>query len=272
MSLQNETKSLTIPDLIACKGRGEKIAALTAYDALMAQLLDQAGIDLILIGDSAAMVVAGYPTTLQIGMDEMVYHARIVSHAVHRAVVVADMPFLSYQVSVEKGIENAGRFFREANVQAVKIEGGTPVLPLVRRLVEIGMPVMGHLGLTPQSIRRFGTYKLQGRDPQVAGRMKEEAKKLEDAGIFSLVLEKVPAGLAAEITDSLSVPTIGIGAGPHCDGQILVSHDMLGIFDQFKPRFVRRYAELGQEMRRAFGEYIRDVKERNFPSAEESFK
>jgi len=272
MSVEKPIKKVTVPIIIHMKATGEKIAALTAYDALMAEMLDHAGIDIILIGDSAAMVVAGYETTLPITMEEMLYHTRSVSRAVKRALVVADMPFLSYQTSIEEGIRNAGRFLKEGGAEAVKVEGGEPVAELVRKLTDYGIPVMGHLGLIPQSIHKFGDYKLQGKDPTVAKRLKKEAKMLEEAGIFSLVLEKIPTQLAREISESIKVPTIGIGAGPHCDGQILVSHDMLGIFDKFKPRFVRRYAELGQQIRQAFRNYISDVKYQKFPDDSESFE
>lgn len=272
MTRKEKKHRLTIPDIIAFKKRGEKISALTAYDFLMAEMLDEAGIDIILVGDSAGMVVAGYPTTLAIGMEEMIYHTRIVARAVKHAVVVADMPFLSYQTSLEKGIENAGRFLKETEAQAVKIEGGEPVAELIGKLVDFGIPVMGHIGLIPQSIHKFGDYSLRGKDPEAAEKLKKDARILEEAGVFSIVLEKIPTALAAEITSSVRIPTIGIGAGPHCDGQILVSHDMLGIFDKFKPRFVRRYAELGKEMRDAFGRYIQDVKNGEFPSPKESFE
>ncbi len=272
MSAEKEIKKVTVPDIIDFKKRGEKISALTAYDFLMAEMLDEAGLDIILIGDSLSMVVAGHATTLPIGLEAMLYHTSIVSRAVKRALVVADMPFLSYQVSIAQGIENAGRFLRDAGAEAVKIEGGEPVADLVHKLVNFGIPVMGHLGLTPQSIHKFGSYKLQGKEAEVAAELKKDAKILEHAGVFSIVLEKIPASLAQEITASVSVPTIGIGAGPHCDGQILVSHDMLGLFDKFKPRFVRRYAEVAKEMRNAFRSYVDDVKKADFPSQDESFE
>lgn len=262
---------MTVPRLIAKKAKGEKIAALTAYDTLMAEILDESGIDVILVGDSAAMVMAGHSTTLPITMEEMLFYTRNVRRGVKKALLVADMPFLSYQCSLEEGIRNAGRFLKEAGAEAVKIEGGEPVVELIARLVDFGIPVMGHLGLTPQSIHKFGSYKLQGKESAVAKKLKKEAKMLEEAGIFSLVLEKIPAGLAREITETIKVPTIGIGAGVHCDGQILVAHDMLGIYDKMKPRFVRRYAEIAQTMRQAFDQYIDDVRNRRFPSDEESF-
>jgi len=260
MSADKEIKKVTVPEIIVYKNRGEKIAALTAYDFLMASILDEVGIEIILVGDSAGMVVAGDATTLSIGMEEMLYHTRIVSRAVKRALVVADMPFLSYQISFEKAVENAGRFLKEGQAEAIKIEGGEPFAELIRKLTSIGIPVMGHIGLIPQSVHKFGGYKLQGKSPDNAQRLKKEAKILEEAGVFSIVLEKIPFSLAKEITESVNVPTIGIGAGPYCDGQILVTHDLLGIFEKFKPKFVRRYAEVGQIMRKAFENYKNDVK------------
>ncbi|OGB65710.1 MAG: 3-methyl-2-oxobutanoate hydroxymethyltransferase [Caldithrix sp. RBG_13_44_9] len=271
MSINSDIKKITVPDIIARKGSSRKISALTAYDFLMAEMLDEAGIDIILVGDSAGMVVAGYSTTLPVSMEEMLYHTRIVGKAVKQALVVADMPFLSYQTSLEQGILNAGRFLKEAEAQAVKIEGGECYAMLVRRLVETGIPVMGHLGLLPQSVHKYGGYKLQGKEPEIAEKLLRDARILEESGVFSIVLEKIPVDLARKITQAVKVPTIGIGAGPACDGQILVSHDMLGIYDKFKPKFVRRYAELGREMRKAFRQYIKDVQTGHFPAAEESF-
>jgi 3-methyl-2-oxobutanoate hydroxymethyltransferase len=271
MSINSDIKKITVPDIIARKGSSNKIAALTAYDFLMAEMLDEAGIDIILVGDSTGMVVAGYTTTLPVTMDEMLYHTRIVSKAVKHALVVADMPFLSYQTSLEQGILNAGRFLKEADAQAVKLEGGETFAPLIQRMVATGIPVMGHLGLLPQSIHKYGGYKLQGKEPEVAKKLLQDARTLEDSGVFSIVLEKIPADLAKKITRAVKVPTIGIGAGSECDGQILVSHDMLGIYDKFKPKFVRRYAELAQEMREAFRRYIQDVRSGSFPADNESF-
>ena len=272
MSSENLIKRVTIPDIIDKKVKSEKIAALTAYDYLMAQILDEVGMDIILVGDSLGMVFAGYSTTIPITMDEMVYHSKIVNRVVKRSLVISDMPFMSYQVSVEEALRNAGRFLKEAEVQGVKLEGGENISEIVRKLVSFGIPVMGHIGLVPQSINRFGGYKLQGKDPKIAKQLKKDAKILEEAGAFSVVLEKIPATLAAEITTSISIPTIGIGAGPHCDGQILVSQDLLGMFEKFKPRFVRRYAELGKHMRSSFKSYIEDVKTGNFPGPDESFE
>ena len=271
MSTHSTQTKITVPHIIEMKKSSKKIAALTAYDFLMAEMLDEAGLDIILVGDSAGMVIAGHETTLPITMDEMLYHTRIVSRGVKRALLVADMPFLSYQTSIEEGIKNAGRFLKEANAEAVKIEGGKVVIDLVFSLVNYGIPVMGHLGLTPQSINKFGTYKLQGEDSETALLLKKDALLLEEAGVFSIVLEKLPTSLAKEISESLQIPTIGIGAGPFCDGQILVSHDMLGIFNKFKPKFVRRYAEIGNQMRDAFTKYVQDVKNNEFPNRDESF-
>lgn len=272
MSTNVEMEKITIPDILTKKKNNEKIAALTAYDFLMAEMLDEAGIDIVLIGDSVGMVISGYSTTLPVTMDQMIYHAKIVSNAVKRALVVVDMPFLSYQTSIEKGIENAGRFLKETESQAVKLEGGEAVVDLVRKMVNYGIPVMGHIGLVPQSIHRFGSYKLQGKDPKIARQLRRDAKLLEEAGVFSMVLEKIPAILAKEISESISIPTIGIGAGPFCDGQILVSHDLLGIYDKFQPRFVRRYANLAKDIRKAFRNYLKDVRSGNFPSEDEYFK
>ena len=271
IAMANSAEKVTVPEIIEMKRRGEKIACLTAYDHLMARLLDQAGIDLILVGDSVGMVVSGYETTIPVTLEEIIYHTRAVVRGVSRAFVVADLPFLSYQEGVEQAIRSAGRCLKEGGAEAVKLEGGRWAAPTIRRLVEIGIPVMGHLGLTPQSIHSFGGYGVRGRKEDEARRLKEDAKILEEAGVFSIVLEKVPAKLAADITAELSVPTIGIGAGPDCDGQILVSHDMLGLFEEFKPKFVRRYAEIGAAMREAFTSYVKDVKNRTFPSEKESY-
>lgn len=271
MSTYRKKEKITIQDLQQKKRQGKKITALTAYDYLMAEMIDQAGIDLILVGDSAGMVVAGDENTLSISMPEMLYHTRIVAKAVQHALVVSDMPFLSYQPSLEKAIENAGLFLK-AGAEAVKIEGGKNVAPLVRELTEYGIPVLGHIGLTPQSVHILGGYKLQGKNEKAAQKLKEDALALQEAGAFALVLEKIPAKLAGEITQTLDIPTIGIGAGANCDGQILVSHDMLGMFDKFKPRFVRRYANLAEHMRQAFANYKRDVETKAFPSDEESFQ
>ncbi len=264
-------KKVTVPEIVAMKARGEKIAALTAYDALMARILDQAGIDLILVGDSVGMVVSGFDSTLPVTLEHIIYHTQAVARTATHPLLVADMPFLSFQVSTEKTIENAGRLLKEGGAEAVKIEGGEVVLEAVSKLVEFGIPVMGHLGLTPQSYHKFGGYKVQAREAAAAKKLLKEAELLQQAGVFSLVLEKVPAPLAREVSQSLRIPTIGIGAGSGCDGQILVSHDMLGLFENFHPKFVRRYAELAVQMRTAFEQYISDVKKGTFPSEEESY-
>jgi 3-methyl-2-oxobutanoate hydroxymethyltransferase len=237
----------------------------------MAELLDEVGIDIILVGDSAGMVIAGFESTLSVTMDMMLYHVAAVKRGVKRALLVADMPYLSYQVGKNEAMHNAGRFLQEAGAEAVKLEGGEVVAETIHNLVEFGIPVMGHLGLTPQSINKFGGYKLVGDETHVAEQLIKDAKILEEAGIFSLVLEKVSSSAAKKITEAIKIPTIGIGAGVFCDGQVLVSHDLLGIFDKFKPKFVRRYANLSSEMRKAFQAYIKDVKSLKFPSQDESY-
>jgi len=249
----------------------EKIAVLTAYDRLMAQLLDQAGIDAILVGDSVGMVIAGYTTTLPVTMDEIIYHTRTVRRGVRRALLIGDMPFLSYQTGTADALRNAGRFLQEGGAEAVKVEGGRHMAETIEKMTRIGIPVMGHLGLTPQSIHQFGGYGIRGKQPDEARRLLEDAGILAEAGCFAIVLEKIPADLARQITEQVTVPTIGIGAGPDCDGQVLVTHDMLGLFEEFQPKFVRRYARLAGAMREAFEKYIGDVKKGGFPGPEESF-
>ena len=271
MSVNKKIKRTTVPAIVEMKRQGRRIAVLTAYDALMASILDASGIDIILVGDSAGMVMGGHENTLAVTMDEMLLYTRSVRRSVNRALLVADMPFLSYQTSIPDAVKNAGRFLQEAGAEAVKLEGGRAIAPTVRRLTELGIPVMGHIGLTPQSVHSFGGYGLQGSEKARADELKKDALALQEAGAFSIVLEKIPAALAKEISVSLSIPTIGIGAGPYCDGQVLVSHDMLGLYDKFKPKFVRRYAEMGKEMMEAFIRYIEDVKEGNFPAEDESY-
>jgi len=253
------------------KERGEKITALTAYDFLMAELLDQAGIDLVLVGDSAAMTVQGRHTTVAVTLEQMLYHAKTVADAVERALVVADLPFMTYQVNPDEALRNAGRMIKEARVEAVKLEGGEKLCATIERIVDAGIPVMGHLGLTPQSILNFGTYQVRATEPEEAEEIKRDALALQDAGVFGIVLEKIPAGLASEVSQSIEVPAIGIGAGAGCDGQILVSHDMLGLYTKFRPRFVRRYAHLAETMRDAFSRYADDVRAGDFPSEDESY-
>jgi 3-methyl-2-oxobutanoate hydroxymethyltransferase len=266
-----KTEKMTVPKIVGMKQKGEKIVCLTAYDWLLATLLDSAGLDVILVGDSAAMVFSGHETTLPMTMDQMIYHTRAVSRGVKRALVIADMPFLSYQTHPDTALENAGRLLQQGRAEGVKIEGGEPVAEAVRKITSVGVPVMGHLGLTPQSIRTFGEYRLRGKTEVEAETIKRDAKILEQAGAFAIVLEKIPATLAKDITKSVSIPTIGIGAGPGCDGQILVTPDMLGLFESFKPKFVRRYAELAGTIRSAASKFAEDVKSGKYPSSEESY-
>ena len=266
-----DRRKVTTKGLRRMKERGEVIAALTAYDHTMGVLLDKAGIDVILVGDSVATVVQGKETTVGVTMEQMLYHASLVASGIDRALVVGDLPFMSFQVNADEALRNAGRMVKESGVEAVKLEGGTVIAGTVRRIVDVGIPVMGHLGLTPQSIHKFGTYQVRATTPAEADEVRRDAKALEDAGAFAVVLEKVPATLAASIAKEVSIPVIGIGAGGGCDGQILVSHDMLGLYTQFHPRFVRTYAHLAEEMQSAFAHFVRDVKSREFPSAEESY-
>lgn len=262
---------VTTKTLMTMKSKGEKIAMLTAYDFLVAKYLDQVGINVILVGDSVGNVVQGHETTLPVTVDDMIYHARAVKRAVKNALIVVDMPFMSFQTSVDEAIRNCGRVMKEVGVGGVKLEGGEHIAELVQRLVRIGIPVMGHLGLTPQAINLFGTYEVRAKDRKEASQIMRDAKALERAGAFAIVLEKIPAQLARRITASVNIPTIGIGAGPHCDGQVLVVYDMLGLTEEFRPRFVRRYAELADVMRSAFSRYISDVKGKQFPGSKESY-
>jgi 3-methyl-2-oxobutanoate hydroxymethyltransferase len=266
-----DRRKITTKSLRRMKDRGDVIAALTAYDHTMGALLDRAGIDLILVGDSVATVVQGKETTVAVTMEQMLYHAALVSAAVERALVVGDLPFMSFQVNADEALRNAGRMVKESGVEAVKLEGGQVIAGTVRRIVDVGIPVMGHLGLTPQSIHKFGTYRVRATTQAEAEEVRRDAKALQDAGAFAIVLEKVPAALAKSIAGELSIPVIGIGAGGGCDGQILVSHDMLGLYTEFHPRFVRRYANLADDVLAAFGHYVRDVKGREFPTEAESY-
>jgi 3-methyl-2-oxobutanoate hydroxymethyltransferase len=263
---------VTVRDIRAFKERGERFAMLTAYDALTAGLIDEAGIPLILVGDTLGMVMLGYDSTVPVSMDEMIHHTAAVHRGVSNAMVIGDMPFMSYQASLDEGMRNAGRFLKEAGANAVKLEGAGRSLDLVNRLTESGVPVMGHLGLTPQSVNQIGGYRVQGRSDEQAHRILKDAKDLEAAGVFSMVLEAVPALLAKEVTEILSVPTIGIGAGPHTDGQVLVYHDFLGITSGKTPRFVKRYAELGDEIKKAAAEFAREVAEGAYPGPEHSYE
>jgi 3-methyl-2-oxobutanoate hydroxymethyltransferase len=253
------------------KQNGEKITMLTAYDALMAAQVDEAGIEMILVGDSVANVLLGYDNTIPVTMEEMLHHCRAVTRGAKRALIVGDMPFMSYQESETLAVRNAGRFIKEAGAEAVKLEGGSEVSGIIEKISGAGIPVMGHLGLTPQSIHKFGGYGLRGEAGEEAQKIIEDAKELERSGAFSIVLEKIPAKLAAGITKELSIPTIGIGAGVDCDGQVLVTHDMLGQFEKFKPKFSKRYAELARITKEAYKQYIKEVKEKKFPGSEHSY-
>ena len=267
----SRTDKVTTQTVVKMKQQNEKISMLTAYDYTMASIVDSAGIDVILVGDSASNVMAGYDTTVPMTLDHMIYHTSCVVRGVERALVIADLPFMSYQVTAKEALISAGRMMKEAGAHAVKLEGGKSIAKTVKRIVDAGIPVMGHLGLTPQSIYKFGTYKVRAKEEQEAEQLLEDAKRLEKAGVFSIVLEKIPSPLAEKVTSELSIPTIGIGAGPHCDGQVLVTHDMLGLNKDFSPRFLRRYADLHSEMSEAVSHYISDVKEGDFPNENERY-
>jgi len=262
------TKRVRVPDLIEKKRRGEKIVVLTAYDFPMAQILDRAAVDVLLVGDSLGNVVLGHETTLPVTMDAMVHHTSAVSRGARRALVVADMPFLAAQISVADAVRNAGRLISEGGASAVKIEGGRPVADAIRRLVDIGIPVMGHLGLTPQSVHKLGGYRQQARGEEAAAKLLDQARAVEEAGAFSLVLESVPADAARSVTQALAIPTIGIGAGPECDGQVLVCYDMLGLSQGPTPPFVKRYAEVGATILAAAREYAAEVRAGRYPASE----
>lgn len=262
---------ITTQTVVDMKQQGEKISMLTAYDFTMAQIIDQAGIEVILVGDSASNVMAGFETTVPMTLEHMIYHTSCVVRGVDRALVIADMPFMSYQVTTKEALINAGRMMKEAGAHAIKMEGGKPIIDTVRKIVDAGIPVMGHLGLTPQSIYKFGTYKVRATDEEEAQDLINDAKLLQDAGCFSIVLEKIPAKLAERVSKELDIPTIGIGAGAGCDGQVLVLHDMLGLNKGFNPRFLRRYADLHSNMTDAVQQYITDVKSQDFPNEEEQY-
>ncbi len=271
MAKGSELRKLTTRSIRERKQTHEKIAALTAYDYVSAKLLDASGIDIILVGDSLSNVFQGNTTTLPVTIDEMIYHTKAVQKGVQRALLVTDMPFLSYQITVEDAVRNCGRVMKETGADAVKLEGGSAIIDVVRRVTEIGIPVMGHLGLTPQSINVFGTYKVRGTQADEQKQIIDDAQRLEEAGVFSIVLEKIPAALAKQVTEHVSVPTIGIGAGPDCDGQILVINDMLGLTEEFHPRFIRRYADLGKLIRERVKQYVDDVRSAKFPDKNESY-
>jgi 3-methyl-2-oxobutanoate hydroxymethyltransferase len=262
---------VTVTAVRAMKARGERVVMLTAYDTPTARLLDAAGVDVILVGDSLAMVALGYETTLPVTLEEMLHHTRAVARGAARALVVGDLPFLSYQVSREEALRSAGRMLKEGNAQAVKLEGGLEVAGTVAALLEAGIPVMGHIGLTPQAVHRMGGYKVQGRTAEAAARLLKDAVALERAGAFSLVLEGLPWQVAGAVTEAVGIPTIGIGAGPRCDGQVLVTNDLLGLFDEFTPKFVKRYANLRETLLQAFGQFREEVRAGAFPGPEHSF-
>jgi 3-methyl-2-oxobutanoate hydroxymethyltransferase len=263
---------ITVPHIVKMKQRGERITCLTAYDYAFARILDEAGVEMLLVGDSLGCVIQGSPNTLAVTMDEMVYHTRVVARGRKRALVIGDMPFLSYQASTEQALQNAGRFLKEGGAEAVKLEGGVSVKETIRAIVDAGIPVMGHIGLTPQSVHRFGGYKVQGRDKERREAVLRDALAVEAAGAFAVVLEGMPLDLARAITEQLTIPTIGIGAGVDCDGQVLVLHDMLGLFDDFTPKFVKQYADLKTMTSGAVKNFIGEVKERKFPAEEHAFK
>ena len=254
-----------VPDLKEKKARGEKIAMLTAYDATTARLFDRAGVDAILVGDSVGMVVLGYDNTLSVTLDDMLHHSRAVARGASRALIVTDMPFLSYQISAEEAVRNAGRLLQEGGASAVKLEGGRPVIDAVRRMVDVGIPVMGHLGLQPQSVNQMGGYIKQATRPEDADALLADALALQDAGAFAIVLESIPEEVAKTTTAALEIPTIGIGAGPFCDGQVLVSYDMLGLFDRFVPSFVKQYANMAEGVRAATRAYVDEVHQGRYP-------
>tara|TARA_B110000285_G_scaffold227488_1_gene288902 strand:+ start:2323 stop:3138 length:816 start_codon:yes stop_codon:yes gene_type:complete len=271
MSVHKQAKRITTQVLAEMKANGERIAMLTAYDYSMATIVDQAGVDIILVGDSASNVMAGHETTLPITLDHMIYHASSVVRAAKRALVVVDLPFGTYQGNSKEALKSAIRIMKESGAHAVKLEGGREVRESIERILSAGIPVMGHLGLTPQSIYKFGTYTVRAKEELEAQLLREDAKLLDDIGCFSIVFEKIPAGLAGEVSAAVNCPTIGIGAGGACDGQVLVLHDMLGITQEFSPRFLRRYLDMGDQMKTAIGHYVKDVRSRDFPNESEQY-
>lgn len=267
-----EKNKITVPEILDRKSREEKIVMLTAYDYPFARIVDEAGVDIILVGDSLGTVVAGHKSTLPVTLRDTIYHTQAVVRGVKRALVVADMPFLTYQTGTADAIRNCGLAIKEGGAEAVKLEGGQAIAETITALVEIGIPVMGHVGLTPQSVNIFGGYRVQGRSAEARKRIMEDARAVERAGAFSIVLEGIPRDLALEVTSKLKIPTIGIGAGPDCDGQVLVLHDMLGIFDDFQPTFVKRYANLKELALKAIRQYAEEVKNGKFPDEEHSYR
>ncbi len=262
---------MNVPKIVSMKSK-EKISMITAYDYTSARIADEAGVDIILVGDSLGMVMQGQDSTIPVTIDEMIYHSKMVRRGVKNALIVVDMPFMSYQADYVEAVKNAGRIIKETGCDAVKLEGGREFAVTINAIVSAGIPVMGHLGLTPQSINIFGSYKARGKSEEEAKKILEDAKYIQEAGVFSIVLESVPKQLAKEVTESISIPTIGIGAGVHTDGQVLVFHDMLGIFDDFKPKFVKRYAHLKKDALEAISQYTKEVKEAQFPTDEHSYE
>lgn len=271
MSVNKEIKKITTNTLLKLKANGEKISMITAYDFSFAKIFDSAGIDVILVGDSASNVMAGNETTVPMTLEHMIYHAQCVVNGINRCLVVVDMPFGYYQSNSDIALASAIRIMKETGGHAIKLEGGEEVIDSVKRIVSAGIPVMGHLGLTPQSIYKFGTYNVRAKEQEEADKLRCDAKLLEEAGCFAVVLEKIPAHLAKEVSESLEIPTIGIGAGKHCDGQVLVMHDMLGINTEFKPRFLRQYLNMHEQVTGAVQQYISDIKKQDFPSEAESY-
>ena len=271
MSVNKEIKRITTETIRNMKFQGEKISMLTAYDFTIATLVDAAGTEIILVGDSAANVMAGHETTLPITLDQMIYHAQCVVRGAKRALVVVDLPFGTYQSDPQKALESSVRIMKESGAHAIKLEGGKEIEESIRRIVNAGIPVMGHLGLTPQSIYQFGSYKVRAKEDEEAEKLLSDAKLLEELGCFSLVMEKIPADLASKVTAEINIPTIGIGAGADCDGQVLVVHDMLGLNNEFKPKFVRKYLNLEDQIHQAIGQYVSDVKSGDFPNANEQY-
>ena len=268
--MTEDRQQLTVHDLLQMKQRGERIVTLTCYDALFARLLDAAGVDVLLVGDSVNTVLAGAETTLSATLEQMIYHTKLVVRGAERALVICDMPFMTYQISTQEALRNCGRVLAETGCRAVKLEGGGAVADTVRALVAVGIPVMGHLGLTPQSVHALGGYRVQGRDEDAALRLQADAAALAEAGAFAIVLELIPAPLASRVTKALAIPTIGIGAGPACDGQVLVLHDMLGLNEGFNPKFLKRYATLAADVREAVGRFAAEVREGRYPGPEHS--
>jgi len=262
---------VTPPDIKSRKKDGPKITMLTAYDYSMAAMIDQSGVDIVLVGDSLGMVALGYDSTVPVTMDEMIHHSKAVSRAVKHAMVLGDMPFMSYQVTIEEAVRNAGRFIKEAGCHAVKLEGGVEQSNTIKAIVGAGIPVVGHIGLTPQTATALGGFKVQGKDIESAQKLLEDGKAVAEAGAFAVVIECVPSGIGKAVTESINIPTIGIGAGPHCDGQVLVTNDLLGMFEKFTPKFVKKYADLAPIIKKAFATYVEEVKNGDFPDEEHSF-